>query len=69
MSDFNQMSNTELRAYVLSHREDEQAWDIYMERMKDDPTVIRIPANLDDDGWAKAEQLIKQRAESENSRS
>jgi hypothetical protein len=29
--------------------------------------VIRIPANLDEAGWAKAEQLIKERAESENS--
>ncbi len=67
MTNFNQMSNTELRAYVLSHREDEQAWDIYMERMKDDPTLISIPANLDEAGWAKAEQLIKQRAEGENS--
>lgn len=67
MSDFDQMDNTELRAYILSHREDEQAWDIYMERLKDDPTVIRIPPNLDETGWARAEQLIKERVQSQES--
>ena len=51
MNDFNSLSKTELRAYVLSHRQDEQAWNIYMERLKDDPTVIRIPANLNEAGW------------------
>ena len=63
MSNFNQMSNAELRAYVLSHRQDEQAWDVYIERLKDDPTVIRIPPNLDEAGWSKAEQLIKERTQ------
>lgn len=63
MNKFDQMSNTELRAYVLSHREDEQAWDIYVERLKDDPTVIRIPPSLDEAGWTKVEQLIKERTQ------
>jgi len=63
MSNFEQMSNTELRAYVLSHREDSQAWDIYVERLKDDPTVIRIPPNLDEAGWTKALQVITERAQ------
>lgn len=63
MSDFEQMSNTELRAYVLSHREDSTAWDIYVERLKDDPSVIRIPPNLDEAGWVKVEQMIKEQAQ------
>ena len=63
MSKFEQMSDTELRAYVLANREDEQAWDIYVERLEDDPTVIRIPPSLDEAGWAKVEQLIKERSQ------
>jgi hypothetical protein len=67
MNDFNSLSKTELRAYVLSHRQDEQAWDVYMERLKDDPTVIRIPPNLNKAGWTRVEQLIKSHAQGAHS--
>ena len=66
MNDFNSMSKTELRAYVLTHREDQEAWDIFSERLKDDPTVIRVPPNLDEAGWAKVEKLIETRAQTEH---
>ncbi len=65
MSNFEQMTNAELRAYVLSHREDEQAWEIFTQRLEDDPTVIRVPPNLDEAGWKRIEQLIKERAQTE----
>jgi hypothetical protein len=65
MNNFNQMSNTELRAYVLSHREDEEAWEIFTKRLEDDPTVIRVPPSLDEAGWQKVEQLIKERSQAE----
>ncbi len=65
MSNFEQMTNAELRAYVLSHREDEQAWEIFTQRLEDDPTVIRVPPNLDEAGWKRVEQLIKERAQTE----
>ena len=67
MNDFNRMSKTELRAYVLSHRQDEQAWNVYMERLKDDPTVIRIPPNLNDAGWIEVEQIIESHAQGDRS--
>lgn len=61
MSNFDQMSNTELRAYVLSHREDEEAWDVFSQRLEYDPNVIRVLPDLDETGWAKVKQLIEER--------
>ena len=61
MSKFDQMSNTELRAYVLSHREDEEAWDVFSQRLEYDPNVIRVLPDLDETGWAKVKQLIAER--------
>lgn len=53
MSKFNCMNHAQLRAYVLVHREDEEACLAFLTRFKDNPNVIIIPPNLDEAGWAK----------------
>ncbi|MFM6057213.1 MAG: DUF6887 family protein, partial [Microcystis aeruginosa] len=40
--DFYQMSRPELRKYVLSHREDDEALRIYMDRMRTESGVTRF---------------------------
>lgn len=64
-SDFSSMTMTELRAYVLAHREDEVAWDAFSDRMETDPNVIWVSPDLDEAGWKEMEKLIKARAETE----
>lgn len=59
MNNFDSMTNAELRTYVLTHREDEQAWSAYRERLKTDPTVIRVSPDLDAEGWNQVEQTIR----------
>jgi hypothetical protein len=49
--DFEQMSRSELRAYVLAHRSDEQALRLYMERLRNEPGVSRQTGGLDDTTW------------------
>ena len=50
---FKQMSLTELRKYVLSHREDIEAWDEYADRPR--PNSILVTA---DTPIAQQEQII-----------
>lgn len=59
MRNFSLMSRKELRAYVLSHRDDEEALRMYMDRLHNDPDVIRHQGDCSEDGLAKLEQLIK----------
>lgn len=65
MFDFKSMSRTELRAYVLAHREDVEAWAVFSDGLKDDPNVIWVSPDLDEAGWKEMEKLIKARAEAE----
>ncbi len=50
---FKQMSLTELRKYVLSHREDMEAWDEYADRPR--PNSILVTA---DTPIAQQEQIV-----------
>ena len=50
---FKQMSLTELRKYVLSHREDMEAWDEYADRPR--PNSILV---TDDTPTIQQEQII-----------
>lgn len=59
MSNFSSMSRKDLRAYVLSHRDDEEALRIYMDRLHNDPDIVRYTGACDQEGLAKLEQLIK----------
>lgn len=62
MTDFSQMSRRELRAYVLSHRDDEEALHTYMDRLHNDQDVVRHMGTCDEEGLAKLEQLIEEQA-------
>ncbi len=64
-SNFSSMSRKDLRIYVLSHRDDEEALRIYMDRLHNDPDVVRYTGACDEEGLAKLEQLIKERARSD----
>ena len=58
---FQQMSRKELRTYVLTHREDEEALRIYMERMHNEPGINRQTGGLNEEDFNQLEQLIKKR--------
>ena len=55
------MSRKELRTYVLAHREDDEALRIYMERLHNEPGVIRQTGGLNEEDLNQLEQLIKKR--------
>lgn len=56
---YDTMSLDELRQYVLTHREDIDAFHIYVDRSKAAGRMITI--NLDDPNWEKAlERRIQQ---------
>ena len=59
--DFQKMSRKELRTYVLTHREDDEALRIYMERMHNEPGVNRHIGDLSEEDFNQLEQLIKKR--------
>jgi hypothetical protein len=62
--DFDKMSKAELRAYIVGHPNEKEAFEKFVDRFK---------ANADDEGWhpypqtpeelAKVQQLIQQRIE------
>ena len=66
-NNFQQMNQKELLDYLKTHREDDEAWNIYLTRLEDDPTVIRIPPNLDEAAWLEVEQTIKDRVKQDKS--
>ncbi len=65
--DFQQMSRKELRTYVLDHREDEEALRVYMERLHNEPGVIRQIGDLSEEDLNQLEQFIASRASDRSS--
>lgn len=59
--DFEQMSRSELRSYVLTHRSDEEALRIYMERLRNEPGVNRHTGGLNEEDLKQLEQLLSRR--------
>jgi hypothetical protein len=59
---FQKMTRKELRAYVLSHRDDEEAIHLYMDRLHTDPDVFRVRGNYGEDGDRQFQELIEQHA-------
>ncbi|NER94730.1 MAG: hypothetical protein F6J86_12970 [Symploca sp. SIO1B1] len=57
--DFQTMPRKELRAYVLSHRDDEHALRIYMDRLKSESGIIRHQGSVTTDDLAQLEQLLQ----------
>lgn len=66
MSKFNKMNDSQLRAYVLAHRQDEEAWYVFKSRIQEDPNTIRVMPNLDEAGWAEVERKIQDQARRES---
>jgi hypothetical protein len=63
--DFQKMSRKELRKYVLTHREDDEALRIYMDRLHNESGVIRQTGGLNEEDLKQLEQLIEQRVKDE----
>ncbi len=48
-SKFEMMSREELRAYILEHREDEEAFQLYLDRVMAEPgEIYPAPQTIDD---------------------
>jgi hypothetical protein len=61
--DLEQMTRKALRAYVLSHRDDEEALRFYIDRLHTDPDVIRHTGSFNQQGTTQLEHLIQQQAQ------
>lgn len=59
-SDFQSMPRPKLRAYVLSHRDDDEALRIYMDRLKTEPGVVRYQGQVTPGDLAQLERLLQQ---------
>jgi hypothetical protein len=58
---FQKMTRQELRAYVLKHRDDEEAMHLYMDRLHTDEDVFRFRGTYDQIGEEQFRQLVTQR--------
>jgi hypothetical protein len=58
--DFKTMSCKELRSYVLSHRDDEDALRIYMDRLKNEPGIDRHQGGVTADDLARLDRLVQE---------
>ncbi|ARI82668.1 hypothetical protein C789_1709 [Microcystis aeruginosa FACHB-905 = DIANCHI905] len=58
---FNEMSNSTLRAYVLQHREDDEALRALMSRR--DPNAIRYNFPSTEEGLRQMEEVIRRKIE------
>jgi hypothetical protein len=48
-SNFAAMTRKELRAYILEHREDEEAFQVYMDKVTGEPgEIYPAPQSIDD---------------------
>ena len=60
MTDFNQMSKAELRAYVLAHRGDSRAFSMLVDRLKADSShQVWHPCPQTAADWANVSALIE----------
>jgi hypothetical protein len=58
--DFEMMSRQELRQYILEHREDEQAFYAYMDRLNREPNKPVFPAPKSIEDLSNFAQLLEQ---------
>lgn len=61
--DFTTMTKTQLRAYVLAHRDDEEALQAYVDKLHAESPNSRVYKAEDDVTEAIAEYLDRKRAE------
>lgn len=57
--DFQAMSRKELRLYVLSHRDNENALRIYMDRLKNEPGIDRYQGGISTDDLTQLDRLLQ----------
>ena len=57
---FESMNRAELKTYMMTHREDDEAFRAYIDRLHTDPDVKIISGRCDDEGMKKLSGLIKQ---------
>lgn len=58
---FYEMPRAELLAYLKTHREDDEAWGIYLDRRSPDETATWYPAPLDEESIRISEEAIRQK--------
>lgn len=60
---FNEMSRSELLAYLKEHRTDDEVWGIYLDRRSPDETATWYPAPLDEESIRIGEEAIRQKTQ------
>lgn len=60
---FKEMSRQELKAYVMTHRDDNEAWDVFFEKLEQErsPDTKWYPAPLDEESIRIGEEAIRQK--------
>ena len=58
---YDKMSFSELRAYVLAHRDDDEAVRALFDRRSPDETAIWYPAPVDEEGVRVMEEAFRQK--------
>jgi hypothetical protein len=58
---YQQMSRQELRAYVLNHRSDDEALQVYMDRMRTEPGVSHFYVGMNEEDNLKLEAWLEER--------
>lgn len=59
--DFDKMSKADLRAYMLAHRDDNEAFYKFVERLKaDNKDAVRYPSPKTLKDWAKTQKIIQE---------
>jgi len=68
-ADFHKMPRKELLAYCKEHRDDDEAWGIYLDRRSPDETATWYSFPLTEEGNKQMEQVFRQKIqEIENKR-
>lgn len=65
---FREMSRSELLAYCKLHRDDDEAWGIYLDGRSPDETATWYPAPLDEESIRIGEEAMRQKIQEIESR-
>lgn len=60
---FDTMSKADLKAYVLAHRDDDEAFQALLSRRSPDETATWYPAPLDEEGVKAMEEAFRNKFE------
>lgn len=62
---YNSMSRAELLAYLKTHRDDDEAWGIYLDQRN--PNAKQYPAPVDEESIKIMEEAIKRKINEQHS--